>query len=256
VAKIKDLAGMVFGKLRVIEVAERRSSTYYWRCRCDCGNIKVIRGSHLSSGNTVSCGCNKNEFEDLTGKRFGRLTVVAYHNFRKKRRGKMHYWECVCECGTKKVVEGNCLRSGNTKSCGCLQIEVTVERSTIHGLKPRNGYNPKYYQLKKKDAAYRLRKNISCLIWGNLKKNGGSKNGSSIFDYLPYSLQDLKSHLEDQFEDWMNWDNYGPEWHLDHIIPQSDLACKEFLECWSLENLQPLSKEDNLKKGASYNGTT
>ena len=57
---------------------------------------------------------------DITGKRFGRLVVKCKSH--KDKRGEWH-WLCVCDCGNEKTVSGNKLRSGNTKSCGCLQTE-------------------------------------------------------------------------------------------------------------------------------------
>ena len=56
----EDLTGLRFGRLVVIsyneEVTKQKKRTY-WNCKCDCGNEKVIRGSHLRSGDIVSCGC-------------------------------------------------------------------------------------------------------------------------------------------------------------------------------------------------------
>lgn len=57
----------------------------------------------------------------LIGKRFGRWTVSAYAGNR--------HWACVCDCGTRAIVDGNSLRRGNTKSCGCWQlIDLTGKR--------------------------------------------------------------------------------------------------------------------------------
>ena len=57
-----DLTNKKFGKLLVLEeVPERRNKKIYWKCRCDCGNIKEISGSDLKSGKVVSCGCKKAE---------------------------------------------------------------------------------------------------------------------------------------------------------------------------------------------------
>lgn len=56
---------------------------------------------------------------DLTGQRFGRL-VVLERNFTYK---KAAYWICQCDCGTKKTIQSSHLRSGATKSCGCLHDE-------------------------------------------------------------------------------------------------------------------------------------
>ena len=54
---IEDLAGLTFGKLTVLELAEWKNGTSYWRCRCNCGNETVVRYSNLVSGHTKSCGC-------------------------------------------------------------------------------------------------------------------------------------------------------------------------------------------------------
>lgn len=58
---------------------------------------------------------------DLTGNQYGRLTVVSFAR-QDKSGGSM--WLCKCECGTKKVIRSNALRSGRSKSCGCM-IGVT-----------------------------------------------------------------------------------------------------------------------------------
>lgn len=68
---------------------------------------------------------------DLTGQRFGRLTVI-------KEIGKNKYsdylWECLCDCGNTKIVTTNRLRCGITKSCGCLRKELCVDTHTTHNL--------------------------------------------------------------------------------------------------------------------------
>ncbi len=104
------------------------------------------------------------------------------------------------------------------------------------------------------DPVYALRNNVRFAIWAALKRNGRSKAGESILQYLPYTLEQLKDHLEKQFVEGMSWENYG-EWHLDHIHPQSKLPYismdePNFQKCWALENLQPLWAEENQSKGA------
>jgi hypothetical protein len=112
----------------------------------------------------------------------------------------------------------------------------------------------KYHKRKlQENPELRLRENISRLVRFQITKNGSTKSGSKIFDYLPYSLEELKYHLESLFQEGMTWDNYG-KWHIDHIISQSKLPFssmedENFLKCWSLDNLQPLWAEDNFKKG-------
>jgi D-sedoheptulose 7-phosphate isomerase len=122
------------------------------------------------------------------------------------------------------------------------------------------------YQRKrlKTDPNFKLRKRVSHSIWQFLKLNGGSKENKSILNYLPYTIDELKQHLELLFDPWMNWNNYGPykvkewddnnestwKWQIDHIIPQSEFKFssmeeKEFKECWALSNLRPLSSKNN-----------
>jgi len=115
---------------------------------------------------------------------------------------------------------------------------------------------------------YKLNQNISRSIRSYIKNFGGSKNRISYRKYLPYTLDELKQHLEKQFEPWMNWDNQGKynskiwndnnqltwAWQIDHIIPQSKLPYismedENFKKCWSLENLRPYSAKQNIIDG-------
>ncbi len=58
---------------------------------------------------------------DLTGQRFTRLLVKEYAGKKK--------WLCVCDCGTERVVAGDNLRLGRTKSCGCFKVDYLAARS-------------------------------------------------------------------------------------------------------------------------------
>ena len=66
---------------------------------------------------------------DLTGKTFGRLKVIKLSHVR----NHFTYWLCSCICGKEKVAVGIKLVNGNTKSCGCLKVELTIKRNTTHG---------------------------------------------------------------------------------------------------------------------------
>ena len=68
---------------------------------------------------------------DLTGQVYGRLTVLS--RAENSRCGRAR-WLCQCECGEQTTVQGCALSSGVTKSCGCLQRELTAKRHTTHGL--------------------------------------------------------------------------------------------------------------------------
>ena len=67
---------------------------------------------------------------DLTGQRFGLLTVLKRHGHS----GNEVTWLCKCDCGKESVVMGEALRRGKTKSCGCLRRLHIVEANTKHGL--------------------------------------------------------------------------------------------------------------------------
>ena len=74
---------------------------------------------------------------DLTGQRFTRLTVIKEAGRSKTRRV---LWECLCDCGQVKISTSEGLRTGVTKSCGCLKRELTVKRFTTHGGTGTPGY--------------------------------------------------------------------------------------------------------------------
>ena len=63
---------------------------------------------------------------DLVGHRFGRLQVLK--RVENNKYGESQ-WNCLCDCGTKKVIRQSSLRNGRTKSCGCIQKEKTSARN-------------------------------------------------------------------------------------------------------------------------------
>lgn len=72
------------------------------------------------------------KFQNLTGLVFGRLTVSRLASRGGRGTGGC-MWECTCDCGKKGTYYGGALRSGNTRSCGCLKAEVIVSANIIHG---------------------------------------------------------------------------------------------------------------------------
>ncbi|MBQ9663890.1 MAG: HNH endonuclease [Oscillospiraceae bacterium] len=129
-----DLTGLTFGLLTVIERGPDRvlpsgNKAPRWWCKCACGSPDLVLklGSALRDGSANSCGCLKHaprKAEDLTGRRFGRLTVVRRaENGRRDSGLQFIRWECICDCGKTVVVEGGNLKKGHTKSCGCWHDE-------------------------------------------------------------------------------------------------------------------------------------
>jgi hypothetical protein len=113
-------------------------------------------------------------------------------------------------------------------------------------------YKRKYEKHRKDtDPLYKLISNFRTAIYQVLKENRVDKN-QSYFDVLQYTPEQLIVHLEKQFTEGITWENYG-EWHVDHKLPISsfniqEMGDSEFMKCWSLENLQPMWGEENIRK--------
>lgn len=126
--------GQRYAKLTVV----RKVAVKKWECLCDCGKL-VVRGSvALLHGNTKSCGCHRSEQSivlRLTGQRFGRLLVLKEAE---RLKPNVRRWHCVCDCGNEKTVNQECLRSGNVRSCGCMQAEHRAKISRF-SRKTQNG---------------------------------------------------------------------------------------------------------------------
>lgn len=90
----------------------------------------------------------------------------------------------------------------------------------------------------------------NCFSSGIRQALKANKAGKHWEDLVPYNLQQLKEHLESQFDENMNWSNMGKYWEIDHIIPQNlfnvtTADSRDFQICWSLMNLRPLKISEN-----------
>ena len=85
-AKAKDLAGMVFGRLTVIERSGSSRNKATWKCACTCGAESVVVGQRLVSGKTASCGCLALELKAARKRTHGRSRTREYENEIGKRR--------------------------------------------------------------------------------------------------------------------------------------------------------------------------
>lgn len=134
----EDLTGKIFGKLTVLSKNNEfgDSNHSYWDCQCECGKITTVRRDALIEGKTKSCGCNSyrmagiKNMDDLTGKKFGKLTVIN-RDFERTDASKQAFWWCVCDCGEKISVGRGSLKSGATRSCGCLKSKGEEKISQI-----------------------------------------------------------------------------------------------------------------------------
>lgn len=100
---------------------------------------------------------------------------------------------------------------------------------------------------RKTDVVWKIHKSVSETIRRTLIK-GYSVKTKRTTEYLGCTIPQLKSHLEFQFEPWMNWNNRGMEgWHIDHIIPFKFFQDNNLDPrwCWHYTNLQPLSGKEN-----------
>ncbi|MDD4089693.1 MAG: hypothetical protein PHP29_08385 [Tissierellia bacterium] len=137
--RIINLINKRFGKLVVVGFDEKSykedlvkknnkeiNKTYpKWLCKCDCGNDNtIVMGINLKNGNTQSCGCLADKSLQLTGLKFGRLTIIERDYIKEQEvKNSRAYWKCECECGNTISTTSNKLVSGHTQSCGCLRKE-------------------------------------------------------------------------------------------------------------------------------------
>ncbi len=124
--KRKNLIGQRFGRLTVTSPAFSKDQTWYWNCKCDCGNFTTVRGVDLSSGRTQSCGCFRSEqlhkkhlqSNVNIGKKYNHLTVLEYVGVDKRHQA---LYKCQCDCGNIKIIRGAKIKNGEIKSCGCIK---------------------------------------------------------------------------------------------------------------------------------------
>lgn len=120
---------------------------------------------------------------DLTGRRFGRITVLGF----KERKNKHTYWFCLCDCGTEFVSIGNNLCRGKSKSCGCLRKEMVSEKYKTHG-----------------DSTERL-----CRIWYSIRRRIFNTHDPRYKDYGGRGIR-----LCDR---WLKYENFKADMYSSYI---------------------------------------
>ena len=130
------------------------------------------------------------------------------------------------------------------------KLEETKSLNEILDIKERRRERNRRYVVNrlKKDINFRLAHNLRSRLYNAIKRN--QKIGSAVDD-LGCSIDELKIHLASKFEPGMTWENYG-EWEIDHKISLSSVNLsirEEFLKVNNYNNLQPMWKLLNIKKG-------
>lgn len=138
---IIDLTNQRFGRLTVLHRTENpnnKKKMAFWLCKCDCGNTTITNTNYLKSGKTTQCGdCGRKEAslkrrKDLTGKKFGKLTVIKMIYGNTSKTGKHYtYCECKCDCGNIIIKNAHTLRENSNVlySCGCARKEIADKLS-------------------------------------------------------------------------------------------------------------------------------
>ena len=139
--KYKDLSKQKFARLQPIKKIGSNNGAI-WLCLCDCGKQVTVKTNQLTSAKTRSCGCLnlenlRKKLIDLTNKKIGRLKVLK--RTQNNKHGQVQ-WLCKCECGEEKIIGSSTLLSGSTKSCGCLNKELSALRNS----KKIGKLNPNY----------------------------------------------------------------------------------------------------------------
>ena len=131
------------------------------------------------------------KLNDLTGQRFGRLTVIERAPNKKSPSTR---WRCKCDCGKETISRGTSLTSGATLSCGCMARERIKEAATKHGGKGTRLYN----------------------IWTHMKQRTTDKNYDSYHNYGGRGITICDEWLEfEPFRDWALANGYRDDLTLD-----------------------------------------
>lgn len=160
---------------------------------------------------------------------------------------KQHeYWKRKMSITENRIRENNRLSEYKKTESGKEKRKESQDKYA-HSEKRRMYIRGWESNKRKNNLEYHLHQIISHQISSRIKSK---KNNRSIFNFVSFTIEDLKEHLEKQFVDGMTWDNYG-EWHIDHIIPVSVFNLNDennIKKCWSIRNLRPLWKKDNIIK--------
>lgn len=139
---------------------------------------------------------NINRVNDLTGKKFGRLTVIGLAD----KKSRKTYWICQCDCGNLKIARSDSLQCGAIKSCGCLKKEQDKVNLTAHHSHKQSGkriYN----------------------IWQGMKARCYNKNNARYHRYGGRGITICEEWKDDfsAFYEWSINNGYSEDLTIDRI---------------------------------------
>jgi len=161
--------------------------------------------------------------KDLTGQKFGRLTVIEKTG---KRLCGHIVWKCQCECGNIAEVMGRNLLTGHTKSCGCLEKEINEKIHIKHG-------DARHGKGKKRARLY--------WVWTYMKQRCLNPNYKSFKYYGGRGIKVCDEWKNDYpaFKKWALANGYDEELSLGRIDPDGD---------YCPENCQWIIRPENTRK--------
>ncbi|OHW63124.1 hypothetical protein EUAN_09080 [Andreesenia angusta] len=162
-------------------------------------------------------------FSDLTGKKFGKLTVIKFIGVTKYK----PFWLCECDCGNFAEVTSGNLKSGGTKSCGCIRIEMLTKRNTSHGMANQSHRHPLYKR------------------WASMKQRCCNENAISFKNYGGRGIQVCDEWKNDylSFYNWAVNNGFREDLELDRIDNDGNYTPKN-CRWTTIENNQ-LNKRTN-----------
>jgi len=228
---------MKHGHLTVTrEVGLNKYRQTEYECQCECGGSVIMRTAHFTPARqfcTRSCVLlREHRAHDLAGRRFNRWRVISYGGRGYKNRIA---WNCVCDCGTERVVETWPLVNGDSQSCGCLCVDTNSK-----------GYTPEQkVELHRQRCRESNRKNRSRVKANKIRYEARLKRATPC--WLTREDWDYMNAMYDHAV--LLTKETGVKHQVDHIVP---LNGRLITGLHVPGNLQILTQAENVAKSNRY----